>query len=354
MNPRCTGYCRGLISGRGNGGVTNEGKNKGGLLRPQLDPGSRLVLKSMCAWVCGVSVDQLVLTSKYPTKIFLPMSDDQNRNGRFEPIHEAHSIEQVLFVLQIGGSLDDLTFSKVREVAEQFVPELPGRSEIQSLTVAIGTPGPVGQIPSGPLGGMMFRRTRPDGTIESELRVERASITFRTTLYTRWDAVWTHARKYFDALIQKYIAQAPILAINLNFVDKFVWTGKAAECRPDLLLQPGSEYLCPHIYTAQDLWHSHTGAFLRIDNKTKRLLNVNVDCVDENRSPTELRRVITITTVLVDSMNQPGYEPTEIMANNACEFLGTRMHQLHLFSKKVFGNTINDAMRRRIALLEQP
>src|SRR5713226_6055866 len=123
------------------------------------------------------------------------MPDNQNQNGRFEPIHEAHAIEQVVFVLQIDRSLDDVNFAAVRKVAEQFKAELPGYAEIQSFAMAIGAPGPVAPIPTSPTVGSVFSRTRPDGTVESELRVERASVTFRTSLYTRWDAVWTQARK---------------------------------------------------------------------------------------------------------------------------------------------------------------
>jgi hypothetical protein len=200
------------------------------------------------------------------------MPDDRSRDGHFEPIHEAHAIEQVSFVFQIDRPLDDATFSEVRAVIDQFQSELPGRVELQGFALTIGAPRPGGPVPSGPIAGTMLRRTAPDGTIESELRVERESAIFRTTLYTRWDAVWACGRKYFEAVLQKYVAKASVSGIGLTYVDKFAWVGKAAECRQSLLLRPASKYLCPHIYAAQDLWHSHTGAFLRVDNATKRLL----------------------------------------------------------------------------------
>lgn len=276
------------------------------------------------------------------------MPDDQNQNGHFEPIHEAHAIEQVLFALQIDRPLDDAAFSEVRKVAEQFQSELPGHAEIQGITLAIGAPGPT---PQDALAGSVFRKVRPDGTIESELRVDRLSVTFRTTLYTRWDAVWIRARKYFDAVIPKYVSQASISGIGLNFVDKFAWSGKPTECRPDSLLRKGSKYICPHIYLAQDLWHSHTGIFLRVDDATKRLLNINIDCVDENR-PNGSRRVIAIKTVLTDLINQPGYVPSKVAAGDVGGFLDAHMQKLHVFGKEVFGSTINDEMSKRIALID--
>lgn len=281
------------------------------------------------------------------------MPDNQNQNGRFEPLHEAHAIEQVIFLVQIDRLLDDASLATAYSVAEQFQPELPGRVEIQGFALAIGARGPSGAIPTGPTPGRVFRRTGPDGTVESELRVERDSITFRTSLYTRWSTIWAQARRYFSAVIPIYVAQANISGISLNFVDKFLWIGAAPECRPNLLLRPASIYLSPHVYNVQDLWHSHTGAFLRVSNETKRLLNINVDYLDENR-PNGIQRVVAITTLLTDLMNQPGYAPVQIAANVADNLLDTHMRQLHDFGKEVFGNIINDNMCRRIALIDQP
>jgi len=88
---------------------------------------------------------------------------------------------------------------------------------------------------------------------------------------------------------------------------------------------------------------------LRVDEATKRLLNVNVDYLEENQ-PDGVRRVIAIATALTDLMNQPGYVSSRVMANDVCQFLDTHMKQLHHFGKEVFGNVVNDDMSKRIAL----
>ncbi|MBI3774593.1 MAG: TIGR04255 family protein [Gammaproteobacteria bacterium] len=280
------------------------------------------------------------------------MPDDLNQKGRFEPIHEAHSIEQVLFVLQFERPIDDVNFAEALKIAEQFQNELPGRAEIQGFELAIGAPVIVGPIPLGPSIGSVFRRIGPDGTVQNELRLQRTSMTFRTSLYTRWDAVWTQTLKYFSDIIIKYAAQTRMSGISLNYVDKFAWVGGVTECRPNLLLRQGSSYLCPHVYAAKDLWHSHTGSFLRVDDKIKRLLNINVDYLDEH-PPTGSRRVVTITTVMSDLINQLGYAATEIPTNNVVEFVDAHMRQLHDFGKEVFGQIINDEMCKRIALKDK-
>lgn len=277
------------------------------------------------------------------------MPDNRDHNRRFEPIHDSHAIDQVLFGLQFANPIGDDALLKVRNTAEQFKTDLPGRIEMSNVTLAIGVPTPVSAVPPSSA-GIMFSKSRPDGTIESEIRLERASVTFRTTSYTRWNAVWADARRYFEAIIPIYAAEAGILGVSLNFVDKFSWVGAISECRPNLLLRERSSYLCPHVFSAVDLWHSHTGAFLRIDSATKRLLNINADCVDESRSD-GLRRVVVITTVLTDLMNQPGFDPFSMAPGNAGEHLHDRMSQLHAHSKQVFGDVINDEMSKRIALV---
>lgn len=281
------------------------------------------------------------------------MSDVLNQAGRFEPIHEAHAIEHVVFVLQFEPPLVDTFFSKARNAAEQFMPALPGRVEFQGVTLAFG---PAGAIPPTPpaemvLPGVIFRRIAPDGIVENELRVERTSITFITTLYTRWDKVWSQASEYFNALVPIYAAQARITGINLNFVDKFKWVGDLTKCSPNLLLRAKSKYLCPHVFEVEDLWHSHTGAFIWFDKNTKRLININVDYLDENRTD-GMSRVVSITTVMSHQFNQPEYEACDVEEKDIIQFVNTHMQALHVLGKDIIGNIINDEMSKRIALIE--
>lgn len=276
------------------------------------------------------------------------MSDALNNNRQFKPIHDAHAIEQVVFVLQFDHPLDDAKYSEVRKAAEQFKPELPWEIETQGFAFIIGLAPATQAVPST---GFMFRKAELDGTVTNELRVDRASVTFKTTLYSRWDAVWSQASKYFNVLIPIYAAQARISGISINYVDKFEWPGDLAACKPSLLLRAQSKYLCPHVFDAEDLWHSHTGAFIRVDDNTKRLLNVNVDYLDEKRFD-EARRVVAITTVLTDQLNQPEYEPYVAEGSDIIKLVDDHMQGLHVFGKAVFGNIINDEMSKRIALIE--
>lgn len=278
------------------------------------------------------------------------MPDALSKKGQFEPIHAAHAIEQVVFVLRFETPLEDEIFAQVREATKQFETELdmPRRVKLQGVSFLIHPAGPASSLPSQ-ASGLMLQRMRADGSIEKELRVDPYSITFMTSLYTRWDAVWLQARVYFEALAPIYAPHTKIQAVGLNYLDKFEWVGDKSKCRAEALLRAGSEYLCSHIFKAEDFWHSHTGVFIRVDEQTKRLLNVNVDFLDEIRGD-DTRQVISVTTALTDLMNQPDYDSLEVSAEKIVKFIDDHTKKLHVFGKSVFANIINEEMSKRIAL----
>ena len=90
---------------------------------------------------------------------------------------------------------------------------------------------------------------------------------------------------------------------------------------------------------------------MRTDPQTKRLLNINVDYLEENL-PDKNQRVVVITTVLTDMLNQPDYSVLEVTPEAATEVLSAHMQELHAFGKMTFANIINDEMSKRIALSE--
>jgi uncharacterized protein (TIGR04255 family) len=272
--------------------------------------------------------------------------------GHFRPVHAAHSIEQVVFSVHFDRPLPPENFAAVVHAAEQFKGEMPGGGPIQGVSFAIGGAGmpPPFFQQSIPISGMMLTRSAPDGSIESELRIEQTSLSFRTTRYSRWATIWNTAQRYFSALLEAYIsAGSQLTSVGQNFVDKYVWHGEANACDAEKLLRRDSAYIAAQALSQRDLWHSHTGAFERINAQTKRLMNINVDCLDEVVN-IESRRVIIITTVLTDLFGQPGYDPIAVTNNNVLEFITTQMLALHTENKRILAATITDAMANQIAL----
>ena len=285
------------------------------------------------------------------------MSNSAPKKIGFEPLHDAHAIEQVVFAIQFDGQLDDSAFNEITDILVPLTGELPKKEPLfrANLTFSVVnslTSRPISGVtqstPAIPF-GMMYQSVQPDGVIGNEFVVDRGSIMFRTTLYTRWAETWSRGRNYCDAILGKYLAKAGVSLVSLNYVDKFVWRGVPAECHPEWLLRPKSNYLCPYVYETTELWHSHTGAFSRVDDNTKRLMNVNIDHLDEIKHD-RVQRIIAISTVLSDQLNQPGYEKFILAENQGNSFLDSKMQQLHDFGKIVFANVINDDMCKRIAL----
>lgn len=279
------------------------------------------------------------------------MSTISTTKGHFEPVHSAHSIEQAVLVLHFDRPLEQARLSAAMGAANQFKSELPGSTPVigGGFSVAIGgSPSMPMQMPAT---GVMLHRSAPDGTIESELRVEQASITFRTTRYSRWSAIWDQAKRYFSAVIGAYLENgSALVSISINFVDKFVWNGDQKDFDSSLLLSKDSEYIAKHIFSLNDLWHIHTGAFIRSDEQTKRLMNINIDCVDEFNG-LHSRRAISITTVLTDMFNQPGFEPFAVTNDNAMNVISAHLESLHTFDKDILSKTLVESMAKQIALI---
>ena len=86
-------------------------------------------------------------------------------------------------------------------MAMSFKDDLPRQVEVQGIMLSFGSSG---ILPNPPPEGFVLQNIERDGSISSELRIETASITYRTDTYIRWDDMWSTARKYFGTLVPKF------------------------------------------------------------------------------------------------------------------------------------------------------
>lgn len=282
-----------------------------------------------------------------------PMAD----KPPFEPLHQAHAIEQVALIVTFQRPLD-LALLRAARDAVGNPPDLPARAELRAFALPAG-PGmlpvgaavPGGALPAGaaPLGGFVFTRMRPDGSDEMEFQVQRQQVSFRTMLYTRWAKVFARAQQLFEAVLPLYLRHAPIGAIAMNYVDKFVCLATPDACDARPLLRKDSPYLAPNVFDARDLWHCHTGAFSHPDEQTKRLISVNVDLLTDKVDDKD-RTVLSIASVLTDGFNQAGYKPMELTPEAGPGFIFQRFDALHALDKVVLGSIIMPSVAKRIAL----
>lgn len=264
----------------------------------------------------------------------------------FEPLHKAHAIEQVIFVVRFDREISEENLGAIR-IGLGRIPKLPNRLPIRNLTIPIGAAGPA-DVSS--VAGFTYNKLSDDDELEEELRLDKTSIIFKTFLYKRWVENWGVVRDYLDKLLPFYIKEASVQEVSLVVIDKFLWTSDSNSAKPALLLRPNSSHLVPYVYTTPDLWHSHTGAFLHVDHYTRRLKMLEVEYVDLSQKDGTKKRAITIKNAGVDTLGVPGYKALEFDGNSALDFISNHMDQLHTLNKEILREILNDEMCERIAL----
>lgn len=269
-----------------------------------------------------------------------------SQDNFFEPLHKAHSIEQVIFIVRFEQDIPQEKLQALKTILGKD-HALPNRTPIRTVTFPIG----VAAAPDvSPLAGYVYSRTSEDDRTEEELRLELSSITFKTFLYTRWEENWSQVRTYLEKLLPVYMEGTGVKEVSLLYADQFIWNGEMEQADPaGKLLRASSPYLVPSVYNVPDLWHSHTGAFLRADHVTKRLQLVEVDFVDLTKD-SKPNRAVVVKTAITDTFNAPGYERSSLEKNAALEFINVHMNQLHCLNKKILHSIVNDEMCERIAL----
>lgn len=272
----------------------------------------------------------------------------------FEPVHEAHAIEQLIAVVHLDRPLSDEAVREANLVMAKFEATLPARAEIRGMGFQVG---PLGVMPLAGAGidtpnGIVRTVSDPRGIILKELRLERQQILFRTTSYTRWDRVWEEAREYFSQLLLIF-GDAQVSAYSLVYTDKFIWRGDKNNCSAKLLLRPQSSYITPGIFESSDLWHCHSGRFVQATNKAKRLEVVDLDCIDEVESIPEGHRIVRavrISTTLTDQLLHPESTATPLLAAQGVNELDAAFVEFHNILKKIFASIITDEMATKVGI----
>lgn len=267
----------------------------------------------------------------------------------FRPLHKGHAIEQVAIVIAVDKEIGDEHLKRAKDAIGK--PEdLPTQSEMSGVSFSIGN-NMVVPVPTAPsIAGYLFQKKGSEEGIEAELTLQRNTIAFRTNLYTRWGHVWEQGRRHIERLLPIYMQSARLSQISLSYIDKFLWDGPEGKCDTNAILTKNSPYLAPEVLRAKDLWHCHTGSFVRVNDFTKRLVNVNVDYLDAPYRG-EPKRTISIRTVLVDMFYQPGYGELQAGADSAARIVHEHLEGMHDLDKSILKSILTPDMARRIALL---
>lgn len=276
------------------------------------------------------------------------MFENLNENCHFEPLHDAHSIDQVLFTIQFERPLSDEQLLNIRQTSlAKFKnsDHFPAIQDIQLFPFNVG----IG-IPMTAQNGFQLFRTGNDGILETELRVERNSVIFRTSRYTRWEEIWGKVNVYFQHVIPLFTQDGnKLMGVGLSYYNKFLSRNETKKCKAKDLLNSQSKYLCTHLFENDDLWHNHTGAYIKINKEIKRLININIDSFDE-LSDNVQHRAIAIAIIVTDLLNQPQYNPSIFSDEDIIMKLKDKFHALHLCENDIFRDILNEKSAKRVGL----
>lgn len=207
-----------------------------------------------------------------------------------------------------------------------------------------GTPIPSNKAPNS----VEFLRLVRPNFYEEKLALQRAVMRYETSAYTRWFAVQERASSLFTKVVQHYLNAVPILGVAVEYVDRF--DADPASAAPDagVVIKEDSPLIARRAFNRYHPWHSHAGWFDVPDEKTKRLVNVDVDVTDAQPAP-EVRRAIQIRTSMTDFFNQSGFAP--LSAQDAeWAFLVGRFDVLHDQLKELLSTVLTEGAAGRISL----
>ncbi len=277
----------------------------------------------------------------------------------FRPVHEANAIETVVVTIQFKNVLDDLQLVEAFQVVDSFEERLKGKNEMRGMGIQVGPQGVTQLNPFAntlPDGISRFR-TDARGVQVEELRVDRQSIAYVTQNYVSWDIFWENASSLIFKLIDSIVRTSSadnIAAYSLTYVDRFIWEGSLDKFNAKFLLQENSPYVTAFVAESDNLWHCHSGKFIRENEYIKRLSVIRLDCVDEQTvGPSykvEQKRYVRLENSLTDHFHQPGFSARNTKAENVIEEVSERYQSLHSKQREMLASILNSEILRRIGM----
>jgi hypothetical protein len=241
----------------------------------------------------------------------------------WQPLHENHAIDVMAAVVLFAEPIPQVALRRMLRAAEEaaFGAGLKSRHSTRATQLVV-SPQEVPSTAAGAQEGLLFNAlfegedgTPIPGRVAEQLRVDAVSIQYRTWRYVSW--AWASQR--MQSLMSPALELARDVtffsAVRLEYLDRFWFDGEPRDALTSDLLRVDCSQLAPHIFNERDLWHVHTGAFIRPD-PVKRLQLIHVDALnaspqtDQTGNP--VRRWVHITTALEDRFPaDPDEDPRE-------------------------------------------
>jgi len=276
------------------------------------------------------------------------------------PIHDNHAIATMAAVVTFAQPIPDRLLKTILQASEQAASELGLRSRapIKAFQFAVGSDGMVQTGPWGGVPGQSFDALfeTADGApistqVAEQLQADQRTVIYRTWRYVSWKWQFDRICKLMTPALERVESAVAFASIRLEYLDRFRFEGDAAAADTKQLLRVDCPFIAPHVFLAQDLWHSHTGSFLATVGRRKRLQQVIINAIEEPYPPQEgvaPVRWINITTALEDRFTQLPSDDQEIDVISVFQTLDT----MHASLKEILASVITEALAKQIYLRE--
>lgn len=196
-----------------------------------------------------------------------------------------HAIYGATFVIVLSPMPPPATMRELLSLHGKVKDNYPRKQETRGIGVRVGIDEQQNAVTEFGVGeqtmrGFTFDSLKPDGQLARAIRLDpmppdSVALSVLRSDYQRWNQTWGEVRSIFELMLPTLSSEAQIVGLQLQFHDRFLWSGQPDDFRPEMLLRQDSDFLAPNIFKAIGPWHSHHGYFeQRREPMPHNLLNV--------------------------------------------------------------------------------
>jgi hypothetical protein len=262
-------------------------------------------------------------------------------------INEQDAIEAMAISFRFAESASILLSKRILQKVDRpaFELGLTDKQPIQGFQVNMANPGEVKPITGG---AMLYQKTSlvrmADGSVEkrvtAQVECQPAHLTYQTWKYDDWKIQLETVKTLLLEALKTASQGVALGAVRTEYLDRFYFDGDPAEANVRGILREPSTWIAPHVFGAEDLWHSHAGKFEEKSEAGRRLLMVHADYQDLTAPvPTLLgKRSLQLMTAVEQQYVDFGME---ISSDELENFLSSTLDDLHSRAINLFRQVVN-------------
>ena len=266
-------------------------------------------------------------------------------SSQFEPIFPAHAIERCSATVLFDQPLPTKLFERTRLAQEARLGSLG--FERGPKTIGFSLDFQTGRVLQVGDDAQPVPYTTHDRSLT--ITILSSQVSLQTIRYVRWAQFRAALDKYLIPTVADFSASVSIAASQLDYIDRFWWTGTWVDFEASALLNMRSDLFAHRPGATNEQWHSHSGWFQRLEPGIRRLVNVNIDVVSAQVSNvSEPRPSVGILTSMRDATepSPPQITPSGIPDDRLLSFLDRQ----HVDLKGLLRDLLVQEMTKKIGL----